>query len=54
MRLGVGPRLIVGATVGKLIVGGAGGSPCREGVALGAAELATAAVDGTCELVANC
>lgn len=27
MRLGVGPKLIVGAIEGKLIVGGAGGSP---------------------------
>ena len=27
MRVGAGPKLIVGATDGKLIVGGTGGSP---------------------------
>ena len=30
MRLGAGPRLIVGAMEGKLMVGGAGGSPSED------------------------
>lgn len=27
IRLGIGPRFMVGATAGRLMVGGAGGSP---------------------------